>query len=107
MGVSDWTIFLRDDLRLDSHIEYDRGEPTEFSFQLSGYVLGEWVTLVRYDTAHGEPHRHICYPDGTVERMGFVAVLPVTIVGWVQRDIQEHAEHYLEEYVRQATNLLE
>ena len=106
MGVTDWTSFLRDDLRLDVHIEYDRGEPRRYSFQLLGYVGGEWVTLVRYDTAHGEPHRHICYPNGAVEMMPFVAVLPITFVGWVQRDIQEHAEHYLEEYGRQAMNLL-
>jgi hypothetical protein len=37
--------------------------------------------------------------------MPFVAVLPATFVGWVQRDIQEHAQGYLDEYVRQLSNL--
>lgn len=105
MGASEWTTFLSDELRLDARIEYERGDPTRYAFQLSGFVDGEWVDLVRYDTAHGEPHRHISYPDGNTEFMPFVAVLPVTFVGWVQRDIQAHAQSYLDEYSRQLSNL--
>lgn len=105
MGSSEWTTYLTDVLRLDVRIEYELGNPTRYAFQLSGYVDGEWVNLVRYDTAHGEPHRHIEYPDGNAEFMPFVAVLPVTFVGWVQRDIQEHAQGYFDEYVRQLSNL--
>lgn len=107
MGSTHWTTYLSHVLRLDVRIDYERGEPTRYAFQLSGYVADEWVDLVRYDTAHGEPHRHIYYPDGNVEVMAFVAVLPVTFVGWVQRDIQEHAQQYHDEYVRQLANLEE
>lgn len=83
VGTSEWTTHLSDRLRLDARIEYELGNPTRYAFQLSGFVDGEWVDLVRYDTAHGEPHRHIYYPGGNAEFMMFVAVLPVTIVGWV------------------------
>jgi hypothetical protein len=106
MGVSEWTTFLSEDLRLDVHIEYRSGQPVKFAFQLTGLIEGEWVELVRYDDAHGEPHRHIFYPDGTVEPMSFTAVLPVTFVGWVQRDITDHAEQYAAEYRRQYMNML-
>ncbi len=105
MGTSEWTTHLSDRLRLDARIEYELGNPTRYAFQLSGFVDGEWVDLVRYDTAHGEPHRHIYYPGGNAEFMMFVAVLPVTFVGWVQRDIQAHAQGYLDEYIRQLSNL--
>jgi hypothetical protein len=105
MGQTQWTQFLSEVLRLDVRIEYERGVPKSYSFQLSGYVDDEWVDLVRYDTSHGAPHRHISYPDGNVEYMPFVAVLPVTFVGWVQRDMQEHAHGYFEEYVRRLSNM--
>lgn len=85
MGLTQWTSFLSEVLRLDARIEYEQGVPQSYSFQLSGYIDDEWADLVRYDTAHGEPHRHIRYPDGNTEYMPFVAVLPVTFVGWISR----------------------
>lgn len=100
MARTEWDTYVTDRLRL--HAEID-GE--HFTFQLCGDVDGDWVDLVRYDTAHGEPHRHITYPDGTIEQVSFVAVLPVTFAGWVQRDLQEHAQSYYDEYLRQWGNM--
>ena len=105
MGHTEWTQFLNEVLRIDVRITYERGIPQSYAFQLSGYIDEEWVDLVRYDTAHGAPHRHISYPDGETEYMPFVAVLPVTFVGWVQRDIQEHAQSYFDEYARRLSNM--
>lgn len=105
VGTSEWTAYLSDRLRLDARIEYDMGEPARYAFQLSGLVDGDWVDLVRHDTAHGVPHRHIYHPDGNSEIVPFGAVPPVTLVGWVQRDIQAHAQGYLDEYLRRRSNL--
>lgn len=70
MGQTQWTQFLSEVLRLDARIEYEHGVPQSYSFQLSGYIDDEWVDLVRYDTAHGAPHRHISYPDGATRHAG-------------------------------------
>lgn len=35
----------------------------EFSVQLEVLIDGRWRKAVRYDSAHGQPHRHVFYPD--------------------------------------------
>jgi hypothetical protein len=38
---------------------------TDFSVQHEAFVEGKWHKLVRYDTAHGLPHRHTFQADGS------------------------------------------
>lgn len=40
----------------------------KFSVQLEVLIDGHWRRAVRYDSAHGQPHRHVFYPDGTEYR---------------------------------------
>jgi hypothetical protein len=106
-GVSDWSTFLSDDLKLDVHIEYVSGVPTKFGFNLSGYVDDVWIDLVRVDNAHEEslpPHRHVFHPDGSEDFKHFVAALPESLVGWAQEHLVEDGERYLDEYRRQLAN---
>jgi hypothetical protein len=35
----------------------------DFSVQLDVLIDGRWRKAVRYDSAHGQPHRHVFYPD--------------------------------------------
>ncbi|MCA1667010.1 MAG: hypothetical protein LC793_06345 [Thermomicrobia bacterium] len=46
-------------------IEIDRGEVARFVVQLE-YTIGDdrWLPVVRYDSAHGRPHRDILNPGG-------------------------------------------
>lgn len=105
MGRKKWQAYITPSLRLDASIEYDKGSPTDYSFQLCGVDEGDWVELVRYDNAHGTPHRHISYPDGPEESKTFVAALPITFVGWAQDDLIEHAEKYYNEWHRRKSNM--
>lgn len=36
-----------------------------FSVQLEVLIAGRWRKAVRYDSAHGQPHKHVFYPDGS------------------------------------------
>jgi hypothetical protein len=35
-----------------------------FSVQYEALIEGSWRKLIRYDSAHGQPHRHTFRPDG-------------------------------------------
>lgn len=104
MGDSIWSFLVSDRLRLDVQIVYERGVPTKFSLNLCGWIKGEWVPLVRYDNAHGPAHRHQFHPNGEDEIHDFLAMVPRTFVDKAQRDLNERAEYYLEEYERELSN---
>jgi hypothetical protein len=40
-------------------LDVDRGQVTAFTLQLETYVDGRWHPIVRYDSAHGQPHRDL------------------------------------------------
>ena len=44
----------------------DRGRVTEFTAQLECWIEGRWRPAVRYDSAHGRPHRDTLGWDGSV-----------------------------------------
>ena len=104
MGKKSWRMQITDRLRLETVIETTKGEPTEIALQLVGRIKGQWVPLVRYDNAHGVCHRHTAHPDGTESPHQFVAILPATFLDQAQRELQKHAEEYLEEYERELSN---
>jgi hypothetical protein len=45
----------------------DGREIIEFRIQLEILVSGEWYAVIRYDTAHGKPHRDILRPSDPTE----------------------------------------
>ncbi len=51
--------------------ETERGEILRFVVQLECLFVedGEWVAVVRYDTAHGYAHRDIMHPTKKEEKM--------------------------------------
>lgn len=36
----------------------------EFSVQYEALINGHWRKITRYDSAHGQPHRHVYRPNG-------------------------------------------
>lgn len=32
------------------------------------YIDGQWCRAMRFDSSHGQPHKHSFYPDGTERR---------------------------------------
>jgi hypothetical protein len=104
-GKSEWQFAITDRLMLDVEITYVKGEPTEFSLNLRGFIADTWEELVRYDNAHGTCHRHAFQPDGSVEVHEFLAVLPQTFIDRAQSELKKNAEMYLEEFERKLGNL--
>jgi hypothetical protein len=45
-----------------------RGRVTNFVVQLEVQIGSEWEPVVRYDTAHGRPHRDLYRVDGTATK---------------------------------------
>jgi hypothetical protein len=45
-------------------LDVDRGQVTAFTLQLEIYADGRWRPVVRYDSAHGQPHRDLLDGDG-------------------------------------------
>jgi len=46
----------------------DKGRVTIFRVQYEAFIEGEWWPIVRYDTAHGFPHRDLIHPHQPEEK---------------------------------------
>jgi hypothetical protein len=100
-----WRSAITDRLRLDFEMDDPPGMPTKYSLNLSARIGDDWETLVRYDNAHGTPHRHTFHPDGSFQEHQFLAVLPQTFFAQAQKELKNNAEAYLEEYERKLSNM--
>ncbi len=67
MSETDFIIYLEETQRnryRHWHL-WDGDEITAFRIQYEAFFNGRWHPILRYDTAHGQPHRDILHPDGT------------------------------------------
>ena len=93
MGEREFLVYLDPEERLNRYRQshsWEDGMVTEFRVQLEALIGGRWRVIVRYDTAHGRPHRDIMHPDGT-ETKEWLDLYPnaeVLTIG--QRDIVEN-----------------
>lgn len=55
------------DRRRHLHIA-KKGRVLEFTVQYETKLRGQWVPVVRYDTAHGYAHQHILHVNGREEK---------------------------------------
>jgi hypothetical protein len=51
--------------RMVVSFERERKTVRKFSVQLEVRLDDTWCKVIRYDNAHGKPHRHTFYPDGS------------------------------------------
>ena len=59
--------------------------------------------MLRYDTAHGYPHRDILHPDGTQTKEHFSQYTNAEVLTIGQRDIVENWLTYRVAYVKEFT----
>ncbi len=73
----------------------------EFRIQFEALIDGRWVVIVRYDSAHGCPHRDIMHPDGSEikEWLDLYSKAEVLTIG--QRDIMENWSAYRERFEKE------
>jgi hypothetical protein len=76
-----------------------RGRVTKFVVQLEVRVNSEWRPVVRYNTAHGRPHRDIYRTDGSVLKqwldLGFSEALTYAV-----REIKDNWRRYAEGWLK-------
>lgn len=56
---------LTDKDKIITRIETDGHRVVSFSVQYEALIYSRWRKIVRYDSAHGHPHRHVFNPDST------------------------------------------
>lgn len=96
--LKEWQAVITDRLRLDFQMISAVNETPKYSLSLSGFIRGDWETLVVFDNKHEPPHRHVYHRDGSREEHRFIAALPQTFFAAAQKDLQAHAEDYLHDY---------
>ena len=77
---------------------WEPGEIVEFRIQYEAFIAGQWHSVVRYDTAHGEPHRDVLHPDGTQTKEMYPGYSTAEVLTNGQRDIMENWPKYRAEY---------
>ncbi len=103
MGEKEFVIYLDEahENRYRHWHVWERGRIIEFRIQYEALITGYWYPVVRYDCAHGEPHRDTLHPHATQTKemySGF-AIAEVLTIG--QRDIMENWPQYRAEYERE------
>ena len=57
-------------------------------------IGGEWQAIVRYDTAHGRPHKDLLHPDGTQDKQEFYGYAREEVLTLGERDIKANWKRY-------------
>jgi hypothetical protein len=70
-----------------------------FAVQPEVELRGEWVPVIRYDTAHGKPHVDV-YQTPTRKSKRFLTVSPGEAMTLAQEDIGKNWAHYCDEFLR-------
>jgi hypothetical protein len=76
----------------------ERGRIIRFRVQYEALIGGEWRAIVRYDTAHGRPHKDLLHPDGTQDKHEFYGYSREEILTLGERDIKANWKRYRAAY---------
>ena len=63
--------FLTDEDRIANRLVMLAGTVIEFSVQYDGLINARWRSVTRFDSKHGQPHRHIFQLNGKKYRIAF------------------------------------
>lgn len=103
MGEKEYLVYLSLEHtdRFRYHHILEEGEIVRFRIQYEGLLGGEWRAIVRYDTAHGRPHKDLLHPDGTQEKHEFYGYSRKEVLTLGERDIKTNWKRYRSAYVRE------
>jgi hypothetical protein len=71
---------------------------TSFTVQYEIVVAGRTLPVVRYDSAHEQPHRDRLDPSGAVVEKSWLDLPNNEALGFAQADIKANWERYFEEF---------
>ncbi len=87
-----------DEVRIE--FEREANTVTRFSVQYLAKIGGKWHPVLRFDTAHGQPHMDIVYPDGTKETRFYPFHDYNTAFTYAITYVKEHWQEFRERYER-------
>jgi hypothetical protein len=80
---------------------WNKGEVTEFVIQYEALITGKWHPVLRYDSAHGYPHRDILHPDGAQTKEIFQNYSYAEVLTLGQQDIVDNWPTYRARYLKE------
>ena len=75
-----------------------QGKIVRFVVQYEAYINGSWYPIIRYDTAHGHPHKDILHPNKPQEKIEFHGYSTDDVLTLGERDIKANWQHYRVKY---------
>jgi len=76
----------------------ERKRIVRFVVQYEAFIAGEWRAIVRYDTAHGRPHKDILHPHSTEDKEEFYGYTLEDVLTLGERDIKANWRRYRAAY---------
>lgn len=87
--------------RVEVSFEVERGRVVSFVVNYVAKIQDKDHSVVRFDTAHGFPHKDVCRPDGSVERKERLQDLDYgRLLDTARRDILENWPDYRRRFER-------
>ena len=80
---------------------WHEGKITEFVIQYEAWIAGKWHPVLRYDSAHGYPHRDILHLDGTQTKEIFQNYSYAEVLTLGQQDIADNWVIYRTSYLKE------
>ncbi len=84
--------------RLRVQIQTERGQVIDFVVQLESFIHNRWQVIVRYNCAHGTPHKDTLHPDGAQDKEWFYHETPSEVLNRAIEDIKRNYHRYKENY---------
>jgi len=76
----------------------ERKRIVRFAVQYEAFITGGWRAIVRYDMAHGRPHKDILHPNSAEDKEEFYGCTPEDVLTLGERDIKANWRRYRAAY---------
>jgi len=96
LGEKSFVVYLSDSNR-DRYRLFcvtEQGTVTIFCVQYEAFINGRWYPIVRYDTAHGFPHRDVLHPNRPQEKIEYPGRTNAEVLTLGQEDIKRNWRTY-------------
>lgn len=86
---------LREDVRLRTIIVTGRGRVEDFVVQLEVVYKGKWRPCLRYNYAHGKPHRDLIYKEGRTTKEWLATENLGALISFARKDLKENFQTHV------------
>ena len=69
-------------------------------YQYESFINNNWVSIVRYDCAHGFFHRDVLMPNGDKEKKSIEIDSLKNASKYAEKDLKDRWEWYRERYIK-------